>query len=323
MSVGCRRDVRVIGIGGARRTVTGAVLALAVAVGLSAPASADGPADPTPEASTFGVATFNLKSPRMRTQAGRKRMALDVSRLASTPGVDVIGFQEGQRSRRLLRRALEPLGWRVYTPKRVENPIAWRADRFALAERAGARKVWTMSAGSRAFGRPFPSRYLTRVLLTDRTSGALVAVHNTHLNQLIERRGVPRDTQTWRRADQHLAAMGAVVRRSPGSIAVLTGDFNIDARSDAKVRNRSMPYRRYAGLMESSYKVLGFPRAATSAQHDPYRRAWIDYVWLRTSDRTSDRTGARMIRQRVASGYRTGRAHSDHAPLIVTLSATG
>jgi endonuclease/exonuclease/phosphatase family metal-dependent hydrolase len=295
------------------------ILVAATIIGLPATATATSGAAGTADTTSFGVVTFNLKAPRTATAAGAARLKSDVLKLAGTTTVDIIGFQESLGSLAMLRAVLPEVGWAVYAPRGVEDPIAWRTSRFTLAtDQAVPTSVWQVSEANRTIARHFPDRYLTRVLLRDQVSGRTVDVFDTHVNQFIEKYGIPRRNPNWRQAKLHLARMANYVSQSRADVTVVTGDFNIDARDDARKRRVTLPYTRYAPLMLSNYRLLGLPSAYTGRQNGPRRPSWIDYVYLKNGNRV----GARMTSQAVLRAYRWGSHPSDHAPVLVRFSVT-
>lgn len=269
--------------------------------------------------SGFGVATYNVRGPRHLTAAGRARLQADVLRLAGTTDIDVIGFQESRSSLAMLRTELPKLGWEVYAPRGIEDPIAWRASQFSLAvDEPAPTAVWHMSERNQTTARTFPDRYLTRVRLVEQVSHRTVEVFNTHVNQFIEKYGVPRHNPNWTQANLHLGRMGAVVAQSQADVTVLTGDLNVDAVDDARVQRPRLPYARYAALMASNYRLLGIPSRYTGRERGPTRPCRLDYVFLKNGNQV----GARMTSQAVLRSYRLGADASDHAPVLVRFEVT-
>lgn len=274
---------------------------------------------PVVTTASFGVVTFNLLNTRAVTAAGRIRVRADVRRLAGTTGVDLIGFQEARPFLPMLRATLHRSGWQLFAPRGIEDPIAWRSSAFSLdTDRARSAQVWAMSPGVDREIQGFPDRFLTRVLLRHRPSGRTVEVFNTHVNQFIERSGLPRHNVNWRWADLHLARLGTHVAHSHADVTVGTGDFNVDAVHDAQVRDPRLPFRRFAPLMESNYRLLGIPRGHTALGGPLGPPSRVDYVFLKNGNLV----GARMRSQAVLTTYRHGPNASDHAPVLVQFSVT-
>jgi endonuclease/exonuclease/phosphatase family metal-dependent hydrolase len=305
-----------------RRAIAIVGTALAASVGTLVPAVAAPTAPTTTDTtaiSAFGVATYNVRGPRHLTAAGRARLQSDVLSLAGTAGIDVIGFQESRFSLAMLRAELPKLGWEVFAPRGIEDPIAWRASRFSLAtDQPAPTAVWQMSEGNHTTARTFPDRYLTRVRLVERVSDRTVEVFNTHVNQFIEKDGVPRHNPNWTQANLHLSRMGAIVSQSLADVTVLTGDLNVDAVDDARVQRPRLPYARYATLMANNYRLLGIPSRYTGRELGPSRPCRLDYVFLKTGNQV----GARMTSQAVLRSYRLGADASDHAPVLVRFEVT-
>ena len=185
-------------------------------------------------------------------------------------------------------------------------PILWRQDRYdALAQ--GAEKVFGVrriepGTGGRGIG----PKSVQWVRLRDRGTGAVFFVINLHLVPDVERRGHPVVRRPARLAlyRQQMTAMLKLVDRfkSIGPVMV-TGDFNVAARTDATVKNPTFPYALgQAHGLYSNWRVLGYPRRGTHGHRH------IDYVWATTAS-------VLPVAQTILAKY-----GSDHSPVVVTLT---
>jgi hypothetical protein len=274
------------------------------------PASAAGPttvrgAPSALRRQEIGVASFNAY----------KRLTLDESvadarTLAGKDSVDIIGWQEGYRMGGV-RPALKQMGWRTdWVPGgSAELAISWRTDRFAFVEADRSRVAPGVDPSARY---PVSDRYIQRVVLRDRATGLRLTVLNTHLPQAIENKTQPgrwRGTYNSARARRQLAALARVLDNSPGRWVVATGDFNLDAAAEGRIRPWGGPSRALAGRAVSSYDQLGTDVAAT---HPPSGRR-IDYVYAGAAD-------LRHARIDFVDHYTLNGLHSDHRPLVTRLA---
>ena len=110
---------------------------------------------------------------------------------------------------------------------------------------------------------------------------------------------------------QHMAALKSMVSefRAKGVSIFVTGDFNVNYRRDAIVRDPAFPYVNMAEVrVEASYESLGMPPIGT---HGGGTRL-IDYVsHLR-------RNVVTPLSQQVLRGYT-----SDHRPVLVEYQLEG
>ena len=161
---------------------------------------------------------------------------------------------------------------------------------------------------------PFGDRYAIRVTLRDRDTGELVSVLNTHLPQAIENLDKPghwRPTYNSARARTKLTRMARMWDRAPGRWVIGTGDYNVDARAEARERPVGGLSRMFAGRAVSSYAVLGKDIAPTH----PISGRQIDYVYAARKDVRQERL--KFIDQRTIPGL-----NSDHRALLVRFALT-
>jgi endonuclease/exonuclease/phosphatase family metal-dependent hydrolase len=252
-----------------------------------------------------GVATFNMYRKLSVAQARQDALAL-----TRRPSVDVVGWQEAQSFGAAIRGLP---GWTTQTfgfgAGRSELAVSWRSDEFRLV-RARQRVVAT-GVGWDVGRYPFGTRLVAVVTLQDRTTGRTLTVVNTHLPQAIEdldRAGRWTTTINAYRAKNQLQKLARVFRTAPGRWVVGTGDYNFDARADARNRPAGGPRDAFEGVAVSSYQKLGVDVTPTFPPHG----RWIDYVW---ADRQGYAEGRlRFAGQRVLAGL-----NSDHHALVAQL----
>jgi len=287
----------------------------------SAPSSQEPSPDPEPEngkpssgreravaPQLLGVATFNEF--RQLTVGQARADALE---LTSRKGVGIIGWQEGYGFGPVYS-LLKRKGWdtKRFGPDKSERELAvsWRRSRFALV---GAILHRVAGGVDDVVGRyPFGDRFVLRVTLRERSTGREISVINTHLPQAIEdldRPGRWRETFNAAAARNQLERMTAIWRRAPGRWVVGTGDYNFDARSDARERPRDGISRSYAGTAVSTYALAGFGDVRPT---HPVSDRFIDYVHVAKSDLDADRVS--VLGHRTLNGL-----NSDHRPLIAWL----
>lgn len=221
---------------------------------------------------------------------------------------DVIALQElsGPGRRRQVIAQMAP----VYRASSNNNAvkILWRRDKYDLVaqdsvEVFGVRRIENGTAGT-----SIGPKSVHWVQLRDRSTGADVIIVNHHLVPDVDRKGHPRPGAKRRlRAyhDQMTAMLALVDRLKTVAPVVVTADWNVDARRDAKVKDPRFPYvlLQKHGLY-SNWRALGYPAKGTQSRG----KRLIDMV-ASTTDQiapTTQRIGA-------ASG-------SDHRAVIVTLS---
>lgn len=263
---------------------------------------------PLQPAVDIGVASMNML--RLLTP---EQARADARRLTADPAVDVVGWQEAQRFRSVLRSLP---GWRTATFERrgdiSELAVSWRADRFRLVR---SKLVYGIPGVRPDEGRyPFAGRRIAIVTLEHRESGRRLTVLDAHLPTMIEDEGVPgrwAATLNASRARQHLARIARAWSRVGSRWVVGTGDLNFDARADARQRSAGGPIRMLGRVAISSYQALG---ARTPPTYPELQRR-IDYVWV---DRAARREGRmEFLRHWVLPDF-----NSDHRPIVVRLRLT-
>jgi hypothetical protein len=255
---------------------------------------------------TVGVATANMFR-KLSTSEARA----DADRLVSDDRIDVIGWQEADSFPGVLHSlpgfASQTFPWGKGSS---EVAVSWRRSEFTLAS-AHRTKV-AVGVGSTEGRYPFGNRLVAVVTLRHRETGRLLTVVDTHLPQKIEDLSWPghwAETLNAGRARHQLTAIRKLWAAARGRWVVGTGDYNFDARADARVRLPNAPREALAGTARSSFQVLGLPSTPTHQPGDRY----IDYVW---ADEQGLRDGEiRFLGQRVVRGL-----NSDHNAVVARLS---
>lgn len=252
-----------------------------------------------------GVATLNMY--RKLSVAQARQDALTLTR---RPSIDVVGWQEAQGFGAALRGLP---GWTTQTfgfgEGRSELAVSWRSSEFTLV-RARQRVVAT-GVGWDVGRYPFGTRLVAVVTLKHRVTGRTLTVINTHLPQAIEDLdllGNFTSTINAYRAKNQLRKIAQVFRTAPGRWVVGAGDYNFDARADARERPAGGPRDALDGTAVSSYQKLGVDVAPTFPPHG----RWIDYVW-------ADQQAYAEGRIRFAGQWVLKGLNSDHHALVAQL----
>ena len=252
-----------------------------------------------------GVASFNMFR---KLSLGQARQ--DALELTRRPAIDVVGWQEAQTFGAAIRGLP---GWATQTfgfgEGRSELAVSWRSSEYTLV-RARQRVVAT-GVGWDVGRYPFGTRLVAVVTLKHRATGRTLTVINTHLPQAIEDLGWPghfTSTINSYRAKNQLEELAHVFRTAPGRWVVGTGDYNFDARADARNRPADGPRDALANTAVSSYQKLGTDVTPTFPAHG----RWIDYVW-------ADRQAYAEGRIRFAGQWVLAGLNSDHHALVAQL----
>ena len=298
-----------------------AVAVLVTAAGLTAPAPTSAQQRPHRTVTAhIQVASYNTAS-TLRT----RRAVGDVVRLAET-GADVLGLQEmasPDRRSRVARRLVTcgDCRFHAFVPRGAvpgSMPIYYRAHRFHLLG-SGSRQVTEAArVGSRGAGPDvLRARYVNWVHLRERRTGRSLFVLNTHAVPTVQvgsggpNTRLPQRLALYRKHMRGLQDMVARFEKKGGKV-FLTGDLNVNYRTDCRVAARLFPYHRLGEVgMHASYRALGMPERGTHVLPSGSDKRLIDYVYY------LPRRSVRPEEQHVLHGY-----SSDHRPLLVGFALT-
>ena len=222
---------------------------------------------------------------------------------------DVIGVQElSSPSRRdEAARVMAKKGWAVSDGNNAVQ-IFYNAGKYKLLAQGSEKVIDVVRIESGTAGTSIGPKSVQWVQLQDRATGGVFFVVNHHLVPDIDRKGHPRPGAPKRLSvyrTQMAAMLSVVTKLRPYGPVTVTGDHNVDARADQRVKNPTFPYMlmRSAG-MASSWAALGAPKAGTQTSG----RRLIDYVWLTQSS-------GRFLAQKILGFY-----GSDHHAVVAAIS---
>lgn len=262
--------------------------------------------EPEPRPVVIGVASANQWA-----QLPVDQIRADALALVARDDIDVIGWQEADRSRSIFA-AIKGRGWdtRQFSGAAGSLAVSWRRAEFELVSADSRRVAYGVDYTMGQY--PFPPRFVQRVTLRHRPSGELLTVINTHLPHKIEdldRPGEWLGTSNAARARFQLARMKRDWRKAPGRWTVGTGDYNFDARSDARARPHDGVRDALGEYAVSSYAALGLDGLAAS--HPPTGR-YIDYVHAARG--ALHRGEMEFVRHRMIGGL-----HTDHNAVLARI----
>jgi endonuclease/exonuclease/phosphatase family metal-dependent hydrolase len=255
----------------------------------------------------IGVVTMNQFS-RLSVPQARS----DAELVTSRPEADVVGWQEAQHFGAVFW-GLRQRGWdtKRFPQGAKELAVSWRRSKFDYVSSSSRLVAWGVDEVTGRY--PFGNRYIVRVTLRHKPTGRLLSVVNTHLPHKAEDRDRPghwTTTSNAARARFQLVRMRREWKQAPGRWVVGTGDYNFDARADARVGLRGAPAKALSPVALSSFAVLG--GGSLLPTHPPTGR-YIDYVHAARKD-LKDGT-VKFLGQRTLTGL-----NSDHRPLLVRLA---
>lgn len=284
--------------------IVGAVFAMkaqqsACGAGLYGDASVPLPAEDPVAPLTVKVASWNTlhKNSTARIIAG-------VAGIGGA-GADVIGFQELDPTarRQAVERALSNT-W-AFSGGNNTVKIAWRKAKYDLLAQGNVLEFGVERIENGAAGTSIGPKHLQWVELRDRRTRAVFFEVNHHIVPSIESHGYPnkkpRAQSLYRRQMQvMLATVDKLAKTAP---VFATGDFNVAAQADARLKSPSFPYVQ-AGQhgLYSNWRTLGYPKNGTHGSRH------IDYVWATTAQ-------AAPVAQQILDRY-----GSDHHAVLVTIS---
>ena len=302
--------------------VLGAVVLVASGVGvaLAGPSGASAQERPRMVKAHVQVVTYNTAA-----QLSTGRAVQDVVRLAET-GADVLALQEmssPDRRRRVVDRLVRcrDCKFGAYIPQGAVpagTPVLYRLHRFHF-QGAGTEQVTeAMHVGSAGAGpATLRARFVNWVHLRERRTGRSVYVLNNHAVPTVQGDGGGPNKRMRKRLTMyrlHMRGLQDLVTRfkQRGGKVFVTGDLNVNFRTDRRFAARMFPYRRLGDVgLQASFATLGEPRRGTHVLRSGRDTRLIDYVYY------LPRPSVRPLDQHVLRGY-----SSDHRPLLVELRFT-
>lgn len=198
------------------------------------------------------------------------------------------------------------------------TPILWRKDKFRLIGHDWVQVTPETFVGDKGAGpRVMNAKYVVRVRLQDLTTGRQVWVLNNHFVPTVQspeggRNSNKRRTDLYARHMAALQTMATELRRR--GLVFLTGDFNVNYRTDKVVQDPVFPYAGLGSVgMRASYYTLGEPATGTHVLKNGFDKRLIDYVHHRVAP-----ARLQVVGQRIVKGL-----NSDHRPLLVDFKVLG
>jgi endonuclease/exonuclease/phosphatase (EEP) superfamily protein YafD len=304
----------------ARRAVAGYLgVALLVTMGGHAASAAVGPAPFAAKAknvSQVRVATYNTSS-----QVSLGQAVADVARLADEADIVTLQEMSSLKRRNAVRASLVDCSmcpFEAHIPQEAVQggtPILYRWDKFRV-EASGTTKVSDATyVGPKGAGpSTLRAKYVNWVQLRDRVTGRDVYVLNNHAVPSVQAKGGAPNRKMKARLKlyrQHMAGLRTLISefRSGGGVVFVTGDLNVNFRTDRKVQAKMFPYSQMKALgLRASFDSLGQPSGGTHVLRSGFATRLIDYVYASTSA-----PGVTPVNQRILYGY-----SSDHRPVVAT-----
>jgi hypothetical protein len=293
-----------------------AVLGLGSSHGLATAAS-PGPSE-TPTTARLRIGSFNTSA----TLAHGRAIA-DITALANE--VDILSLQEMASAERRtgVRAALvdcENCGFEMFVPDGgpvpAGTPILYRRDRFALLASGSLKVTEDTYVGERGAGpSTIRAKYVNWVRLKDLESNRLLYVFNNHTVPTVQKSsGGPNDLV--RRQEiyrKHMAGLTRLItglRAETGGMVFVTGDFNVNFRTDRRVATSYFPYAALGRLkIRAGYQRLSEPAIGTHILPSGFDKRLIDYVSI------FDHSAFVPVSQLIIKTFA-----SDHRPTLLTLS---
>ncbi len=269
--------------------------------GLSGP---DLPAEPV-RVSNSGALSARVATWNILYSNSTSRVSGGLRTIAQT--ADVIGVQELWAGKRgPTARAMRKIGWGVSDGNSAVR-IFYDARKYRLLAEGNEKVLGVVRIEGGTAGHSIGPKSVQWVQLQDRVTGGVFFVVNHHVLPDIDRKGhprkgAPRRLKVYR---TQMAAMLSLVRKLRAIAPVaITGDHNVDARADQRVKSPTFPFAVMgkAGI-SSNWSVLGKPKAGT--QTSGHRL--IDYVWLTSN--------GRFRGQKILGNY-----GSDHHAVVVAIA---
>jgi endonuclease/exonuclease/phosphatase family metal-dependent hydrolase len=256
---------------------------------------------------------FQIVSYNTRFDTPTSDNVSDIRTLINNHGSDILNLQEMSSSahRSAIKSNFVSCGschFGMYAPgdggvDSAQNPILWDKNKFSLLA-SGSIKATSRTQTEKGTLRAL---YVNYVKLQVKYNGQIIFVLNNHLPAHMDNNGTPDWSQPIRvnLYKKNIAAIKTKISSAKSSGIVFTaGDFNVDYRADARVRNSVFPYSALGAINTyASYRLLN----ATSGRTIKDSNRLIDYVFL-----TKNGNAAFTSQNIITSGM-----HSDHYPLSV------
>lgn len=251
---------------------------------------------PTAQTATFNVTSWNSAFSN-KTNVGKSIKALAVNS-------DIVGVQEthkpSQRKNiksQLLCSTCRYAGYvQNYShsgSSPASTPILWNKAKFDLVKKGYyqmSKRVTNIKDSSK--GKTVSAKYITWVKLRDKATASSFYVLNLHTVASVEKGGSP-NTKNKTRLKLYAQEMKELVKRvnafkKTGLPIIVIGDFNVNYRYDAVIKNSQFPYKQLGALgLHSSFERLGQISAdPTLSTHGTDGRV-IDYIFTLTHSRMS------------------------------------
>lgn len=257
------------------------------------------------------IATYNAAA-----LVEHSRAAADVVRLSDN--ADIVTLQEMSSAKRrdLVRAALidcATCAFAGYMPReavRGGTPILYRKDLFQFVSAGTTQVSEATYVGPEGSGpSTLRAKYINWVNLRENKTQRDVFVLNNHAVPSVQgANGGPNTAMPERVAlhRQHMEGLTELVTQfsMSGGLVFVTGDLNVNFRTDRKTAYRWFPYAVMRGVgLRASFDTLGQPALGTHGQ----RGRLIDYVYASTMRWVTP------LEQSVLRSY-----SSDHRPLVAT-----
>jgi exonuclease III len=234
---------------------------------------------------TFNTASFQRVRPAVR----------DIKQVAAL-GTEVITLQEMSSGKRraAVQAALVDCETCVYAmyvapggPVPAGTPILYRKDRFTLRAAGSVKVTDATYVGPKGAGpstiRP---KFVNWVRLKDQLTKRQLYVLNNHTVPTVQAAdgGPNGNTARLRIYRKHMAGLTALVRQlraDKQAPMFVTGDFNVNFRTDRVVAASIFPYATL-GLVSghASYELLGEPEEGTHVLPSGFDKRLIDQVYV-------------------------------------------
>ena len=286
--------------------IAGGLVSILAAVTSCGPTGSDFGSAPVVVGNSGSVRDIRVASWNTYAYNSTGRIVAGIAEIGRT--ADVIGVQElnPERRRNAVERALPEYG---VSAGNNSVQILWRKATVQLMAQDSVKVFDVERIESGVAGTSIGPKSIQWVQLRQLSTGAVFFVVNHHIVPSIENGGRPDDRKPRRIAlyERQIEALTKLVTKLRTIAPVMvTGDFNVDARADARVQDPRWPYVRLGSQgLWSSWRAVGEPASGT------HGRRLIDYVWVTMAS-------ARPTAQTVL-----GRYGSDHNALVVTLNGAG